>query len=60
MNGLMHCSKIASLIDYPVSAEQHYRHLRADRRRGLEIDHDSELIEAFAFAEQLRLIERAA
>jgi hypothetical protein len=60
MNGLIHCSKIASLINCLVSAEQHYRHLRADRRRGLEIYYDSELIEAFAFAEQLRLVDRAA
>jgi len=31
MNGLMHCSKIASLFDHLVSAEQGHRHVRADR-----------------------------
>jgi len=37
----MHCSKIASLFDHLVSAEQGHQHVRADRRRGLEIDFTS-------------------
>jgi hypothetical protein len=40
MNGLMHCSKIASLFDHLVGAgEQRRRHFEAQRLRGLEIDH---------------------
>jgi len=60
MNGLMQCSKIASLCDHLVSAEQGHRHVRADRRRGLEIDHEFGVVGAFAFVGQLRLIARAA
>ena len=61
MNGLMHCSKIASLFDHLVRAEQGQRHVRAGRRRGLEIDHEFGVGRGpFEIAGQLRLIDRAA
>jgi len=52
MNGLMHCSKIASLFDHLVSAERGHRHVRADRRRGLEIDHESGVVRWTPFVRQ--------
>jgi hypothetical protein len=60
MNGLMHCSKIASLFDHLVSAEQCHHTSGLTAVAVLRLIMSPELVGAFAFAGQLRLIDRAA
>ena len=50
MNGTHALQQNCIAFDHLVSAEQGHWHVRADRRRGVEIDHELGVVGAFAFA----------
>ena len=60
MNGLRHCSKIASLFDHLVSAEQVTGTSGLTAVAVFRLIMSLELVGAFAFAGQLKLIDPAA